>query len=362
LPRSLLLPFLVIAVIPVLTGCDAKSTATSHDKKADGSLHLTADEKAAAQKLKAVRDPVLDEIYAYRKQIRLLYNNRRFDELEKEAADVRAAKSAFDNGSRKLVQFYDSLECSAKEPESMWQLHDQIHRDWIEKFPQSITARVAYAHFFTDYAWQARGHEYADKVTKDGWRLFEERNEAARKILEEAQHLPEKDPCWYRGKFSVALGQSWDETAYDHLVEEAKSFDPTFWGFDMQRANSLLPRWFGHPGEWESYAEDAAARPDGLGAEIYARIVMENWSYYDNVFQDTRIFWAKTREGLTIILQKYPRSFEFKNMAARLAGLAEDREFAQKMFGQLGDTYDVSIWKKPEVFVHCRAWAETGNR
>jgi hypothetical protein len=89
---------------------------------------------------------------------------------------------------------------------------------------------------------------------------------------------------------------------------------------------------------------------------------MENWSYYDNVFQDTRIFWAKTREGLTIILQKYPRSFEFKNMAARLAGLAEDREFAQKMFGQLGDTYDVSIWKKPEVFVHCRTWAETGNR
>jgi len=362
LSRSLLLKCLVMAIIPVLTGCDAKSTATSKGKKADDSPHLTVAQKAAAQNLKPTKDPVCEEIYAYRQQTRTRYNSHRFDELEKEAAEVRAAKSAFDNGSRKLVQFYDSFECSSKEPESMWQLHDKIHREWIEKFPQSITARVAYAGFLTDYAWHARGTGYADSVTKEGWRVFGERIEAARKVLEEAQNLPEKDPCWYMVAFRVALGQSWDETVYAHLAEKATAFDPKFWGFDVQRAYSLLPRWFGHPGEWESYAEDAAARPDGLGAEIYARIVISNWDRYDNVFNDTRIFWPKTRDGLTIILQKYPRSFEFKNLAARLAGLADDREFARKIFDQLGDTYYVPTWKKPEVFVHCRTWAETGNR
>ena len=53
---------------------------------------------------------------------------KKADELEKEAADARATKSAFDNGSRKLAQFHYSFDCSAKEPESMWQLHDQSPR------------------------------------------------------------------------------------------------------------------------------------------------------------------------------------------------------------------------------------------
>jgi hypothetical protein len=160
----------------------------------------------------------------------------------------------------------------------MWQLHDRIHQDWIAQFPTSITARVAYADFLREYAWHARGTGFADKVTEEGWRLFGERLESARKTLAEARELTDKDVFWWEVALGVARGQQLPKNAYDQLLEEGKAFEPKFCGYDIARASSLLPRWYGEPGDWEAYAEQAAERPDGLGAEIYARIVMPSSS------------------------------------------------------------------------------------
>ncbi len=90
-----------------------------------------------------MRDPIEDEIYKFRIDTRQAYNNRRFDELEKIAAPLRASQALFRDGSWKIAQFYQSLECRADEPEDMWQLHEQIHRDWTAAKPESLTARLA---------------------------------------------------------------------------------------------------------------------------------------------------------------------------------------------------------------------------
>jgi len=319
-----------------------------------------AEEKATIAKLKPTKDPILEEIYAFRLKMRGLYNNRRFAELEQAAVEIRRTKPVFDNGSWKIVQFYDSFGCRAEEPESMWQLHDRIHQDWIAQFPTSITARVAYADFFTDYAWHARGSGFADKVTKEGWRLFGERLASASKKLAEARWLTDKDPFWWEVALGVALGQHWPKNEYDQLLEQAKAFEPKFWAYDIARARSLLPRWYGEPGDWEAYAEQAAGRPDGLGAEIYARIVMDLHGYYDNVFRETKASWLKVRQGLSEMRQKYPRSFDLLNQTALLSTLGGDRELAKETFGKLGDSYLPSVWGKPERFVRSRKWAETG--
>jgi len=242
----------------------------------------------------------------------------------------------------------------------MWQLHDRIHQDWIAQFPTSITARIAYADFLREYAWHARGTDFADKVTEEGWRLFGERLESARKALAEARELTEKDSFWWEVALGVARGQQLPKNAYDQLLEEAKAIEPKFWGYDIARASSLLPRWYGEPGDWEAYADQAAARPDGLGAEIYARIVMALSGYYDNVFRETNASWPQVREGLIAMRQKYPRSFELLNHTALLSTLGGDRELAKETFAKLGDSYLPSVWGKPERFVRSRKWAETG--
>ena len=90
-----------------------------------------------------------------------------------------------------------SLRCREDEPESMWQLHDRIHKGWIAAKPDSITARIAHADFLAEYAWHARGSGYANEVSKDGWKLFGERLTAAHEILKQAKPMQPQCPMWW---------------------------------------------------------------------------------------------------------------------------------------------------------------------
>lgn len=338
-----------------------KSTQPAQNSRSESAENIDAREQAAAAKLKPSKDPIWEEIDAFRMEVRRAYNNHSFDELDKRAAELRALKATFGNGSWKIAQFYGSLACNDDEPESMWELHDRIHQEWIAAKPRSITARVAYAEFLIEYAWHARGRGYANTVTQDGWRLFRERMASAHKVTDEARKLQEKDPYWWLVALQVARGEGWPKGKYDALVAEAKAFEPKFWGYDTERAFSLLPRWYGERGEWEAYAENVSLRPDGLGAETYARIAIRLRGFHSNLFRETNASWPRIREGLQQMCQKYPDSIEIVSNAALLASTAEDRAFAKEMFDRLGDNYLPGIWRKPERFVHCRNWAETGK-
>jgi hypothetical protein len=215
--------------------------------------------------------------------------------------------------------------------------------------------------FLASYAWRARGAEYADKVTETGWRLFAERLAAAREVLQEARKLPEKDPFGGWFALRVALGESWPKEEYDQLVEEAVSFEPKFWGYHVTRAYSLLPRWHGEPGDWEAYAEQAAERPDGLRAEIYARIVIRLEASTGTSSQESKVSWPKTARGAgddAAEISGFARGRE-QRCPARFHG-AGSRDGAADV-RQIGDQYLPSVWRKPERFVHCRNWAETGQ-
>src|SRR4051812_22467515 len=61
--------------------------------------NIDADEKTAAANLKPAKDPINEEIYAFRVETRRAYNNRVFDDLDKRAAELRASKETFGNGS-----------------------------------------------------------------------------------------------------------------------------------------------------------------------------------------------------------------------------------------------------------------------
>jgi hypothetical protein len=351
---------MVLACLALMGGCE-KQTAASSSNRGENAENIDADEKQAAAKLRPAKDPVLDEIYAYRLEVRKVYNDRGFDQLEQIAADLRQKKEVFGNGSWKLVQFYQAFDCRDDEPESMWKLHDEIHRAWIEAKPASITANVSYADFLVSHAWHARGSGFADTVTEEGWRLFSQRLEAAKAVLKKGKTLTEKDPYWASVSLRVARGEGWDKKEIDALVEQATAAEPTFWGYDTERAVSLLPRWHGEPGDWEKHAEQAAARPNGLGDELYARIVLGVLGYHGHIFRESKASWPKTKQGLRKLREKYPRSLSLLSDCALLGGMAEDREFAKEMFDALGDAYLPSVWRKPERFVHVKHWAETGK-
>jgi hypothetical protein len=345
-------PLLLVAGI--LCGC---GPAASHGTKEN----IDAAEKAVAARLKPAKDPVGEAIWAAKLKTRQAFNSKRFDDLEAEASALRKGKETYGDGTWKILQFYNALDCADEEPESMWKLHESIYQAWMGAKPQSITARVAYGAFLINYAWQARGSGYANEVTKEGWRLFGERLSSAGKVLIEARSLAEKDPCLWYYALTVARGQGWSPDQFKAVLDEGRAHEPKFWGYDTARAYSLLPRWHGEPGDWEAFAEESAARPDGLGAEVYARIVISLRDYHGHVFRESKASWPKTKEGLQVLLEKYPESLWLLSEATMLATMAEDREMAKRLFERIGDRYLRSTWEEPERFAHFRNWAETGN-
>jgi len=351
--------FVFLALVALgLPACRrATSAAASIIRKIAGENEAPTEIKGPPlPSIEMVRDKPYQEIEAYRLSTRQLYNSSRFDELEALAEKARKTKARFGNGSWEIYQFYGCLECRDDEPESMWQLHDAIHKRWIEAKPDSITARVAHADFFISYAWHARGSDFADSVTRDGWRLFGDRLAEAQKVLSAAKKLDSKCPMWWRVEMTVAVGQGWNRAKFDELFAEARKIEPEFWNYDLARANYLLPRWHGKPGDWEEAAEKEIDRP-GLGVEGYARVVMWQHGYYENVFRETKVSWPKTRDGMDALRRKYPESQEILNLYALFACQAGDRALAQKLFGEIGGRIWPSTWFDKNEFIRYRNWA-----
>ena len=305
----------------------------------------------------AAADAELEGLVAFRNSTRQLYNSRKFAELEALAGKIRSGKERIGTGSWKIFHYYDSLNCREDEPESMWTLHDTIHREWEAAYPESITACVARADFLTTYAWHARSDAYAQEVTDEGWRLFRERLAEARTLLEQSKRLSPPCPGWWLTCQTVALGQNWDRAEYEALFEEAKKLEPEFFAFDLAHAKYLLPKWHGEAGDWEAAAEREIVRPGTAGYEIYARVVTAQAGHYDNIFKESSASWRKTRKGYEELLTRYPESKHLLNDFCRLACYAGDRKLAKELFTRIGEMKVRSAWQKGQ-FDRAKAWAK----
>jgi len=302
----------------------------------------------------------MDELMAFRQRTRSFYNNRAFAKLERLAAKLHKEKSRFRDGDWKIRNFYECMDCRKEEPESMWQLHAEIHKDWEAKFPKSATARIATAEFLVTYAWHARTDAYADKVTEEGMKLFNERLVAAGKKLDEAKALDPSCPMLWYNYQTVALGQGLKPAEYAALFKSAKDSEPEFYPHDLARAKFLLPRWHGELGQWEVAAEAQIPLQGKAGQEIYARVIKEQASYYGNVFSETRVSWEKAKKAFEALRASYPDSSATLNSYCRMACFAGDKQTAKKLFAEIGDTPVTSEWRKGE-FAKAKQWAATGD-
>ena len=302
-------------------------------------------------------DAIFREAQAYRYSTRMAYNARRFDELETLADTARSTRARFGNGSWKLYQFYGAFACADTEPESMWELHKEIHQAWIAAKPNSLTARVALLDFLVEYAWHARGSGYADTITAAGGRLFEARLHEAHRVLDESKALAGKAPDWWSAGMRLALGEGWPRRELEDFYAQGKSAEPNYFNFDTLRSNFLATKWYGQPGDWEAAANEASVDPAGLGLEIYARCVLVQYANYRNIFQETNATWVNTQAGFELMRQRYPDSLEVASAYCRVACLAGDRPTAKRLFDLLGEQAFSNFWFNLENLRRDRAWA-----
>lgn len=365
--RTFPVVFAIAAMFIMHAPCSRAETAAVGSASSESALDkeepfedITDEERVAASILLEADDPAANEVYQFHTPARRAFDQHNFAFLEKLASELRESREMFRDGSWKICEFYRAIEGRDHPGDEGFLADLETHAAWEREFPGSPVQKTAEAILYTSYAWYARGDGYAETVTLEGWRLFHERLQKARSLLGSVQRQ-DRDGQWFSAALTVALGQGWEQEDFNKVLDAAKEFDPTYWTIYTGRAYSLLPRWYGEEGEWEAFAGKVADFPDGLGNETYARILIDMTSYYTNPFKETKASWPRTKNGLQILMEKYPASVEIKNRAAYLATLAGDREMAKALFGELGYAYMQHVWEKPEHFVRARNWAETGE-
>jgi hypothetical protein len=287
--------------------------------------------------------------------------------LERIANDLRKSRAQMADGTWHLLIFYRLLcnEWADKGviPEAAWKKRQQALESWVKSMPTSISARVAMARFYKNYAWSARGMGGSDTVTEEGWRLFADRLNHAKQILDAAKQLDAKCPVWWDTMHYVALGQQWDAAAYDKLFNEAITFDPTFTYFYNNKAQFLLPRWYGNEGDWQKFAAQSADKIGGEAGDIlYARI---GWRIDQRGFEKCLpktpgYSWPRMKKGMAAILKQFQGSKTARNELAFLSYQAKDRACAKPLFEQISTDMDISVWpENGNLFRQARSWALT---
>lgn len=291
-----------------------------------------------------------------------LLKAKKWDELDKTAAQLRATKTEYPSGRWQLTAFYESLraEPNDKGDETLWKKRHALLEEWRKMRPNSFTAKAALALSWLDGAWIARGDGYADTITPEGEKQMESRGAKAHAVLEAAKADFPKCPLFYVATQRLSLLEGWENEASDQLFREGVKHFPTYWELYLQQAVYLMPRWYGEPGQWEKFAAQSCDQIGGVaGEKLYARICWGQYKYgYKKGFwKETKADWKRAKSGYLALLNQFPNSLSVANTFAHQAAFLEDNATATSLFvNVIQGKADPAVWTSINSFNNARLW------
>lgn len=281
----------------------------------------------------------------------------KFVELDRMADQYRREKTRLPGGEWRLRIFYEALD-APRETDQDTRDHIAHLEHWVQQRPDSITARIALATSLHRWAWVARGHTYADKVTPEGWQLFNERMKQSQSVLEAATSVGAMCPQWYSEMMAVGLAQGWDAARMKDIFDRGIQLEPGYQYFYKQYANYLLPKWDGHAGEASAFAKSSADDVGGsAGDSLYFQIATVLIKRGDDSFPVHEMDWDRIQHGYEALSTQYGTSRGTMNHLAYMAYKFKDATVARQQFEAIGDRWSRSVWGGRELFDRARDWA-----
>ena len=276
--------------------------------------------------------------------------------LEGEARKLRTTKERLPGGYWKLRVLYESVENVVGTDSSDEAFMEHIARveKWIAQRPACLMPRILLADAWLSYAWKARGTEYAYKVDRENWALFKERLRRANEVLADAFRLEEKCPELYLKALNAALGNGGDREAFEELFNQGVALEPTYYSLYNAKALYLLPQWYGEPGEWERFAQDAANKVGGEQGDIilfavYTRMMQLQNNNFE-FMQKHQAIAPQLLAGFRAIDKLYGSSPQRLNQACFISFSTNDNKTPAELMKRIGDDSDLSVWHDASTF------------
>ena len=268
---------------------------------------------------------------------------RAYDKLEKAAAEAHSSTSVIDDGQPRLAAIYSGTtgcNCGNQLTEELWKLRGERLKEWRERYPKSVTARVALATYPMQYGWFLRGGGYSNTVSQEAWGRFGSLVEEARNELDHLDAEAKKDPGWFEAMLSVALAQQWPRDRFEALYAQAAREHPDYLPIYFTGANYHAPEWGGSIQDLLKFIEDAAeATRARMGETLYARL---NW-LETAAFDAGRADWKRMRAGFERMMKDFPDPWNVNNYA-RFACMSKDWPTVERLAERIGDQPVAMAW------------------
>jgi hypothetical protein len=298
---------------------------------------------------------------AFEADMRTLLAAGQYARLAQIADSLRTTRARFGDDSYAMVSFLDAFSYNdtpqAQQSEAWLASIGQLEA-WRTAMPESPLPDVALAQTFVNLAWKARGHGNSFTVRDTGWAGFEVALDRARQMLDTAARKRPLGIEWYIARGRVALGLGWPTEESEEIFRGAIACDPTCDEAYWRRADFLLPRWYGAPGEWEAWLDQALATlPPDEADRIYAAVCTEMSICHQNLFRECKVSWPRFQRGLRIQLARHPRSEALAQRFAFNASVASDAGAAVEMFRRTGPRCEIELWRNKRNFASMWVWA-----
>ena len=281
-------------------------------------------------------DPDSQPARVFKIQVRSLFNQENFSQLDEIAEAARSQKQRFLGGGWKLRVFYNAL----REPGSLTATDDVWN---------------ALARAYLGFAWKARGNGPGETVTLESWKVFSERVQKARDTLNDAKSISAANPQWYVEMETIALAQGWDRDTTEKLVGDASDVEPGYFYIYSQYANYLLPKWYGEPGDSEDFLKSAADRIGGAEGDFIYFQIARNLNCCRPKAQMPNLSWDRVKQGFAALERLHGSTNDQVNAFAFMAVRQGDSETAQQLFARIGDNWDEDVWGSKDKFERSKA-------
>lgn len=226
---------------------------------------------------------------------------------------------------------------------------------------------------YKDWAWEARGGDYAGQVTEEGWRLFRERLVKAQEFAERGYAADPWDSRFAEVMIPVCMGKGGDRAEMEKWFERAMRADPESYAACDAKLYYLYPRWHGSAEEMLAFGRECVSQGTAR-SRIPSILVMA----HEEVRSSTRATEAYFRDP--VVWRDLESAFKKLLTDAQGARRADTRRYRGQYFmyavlaerwplvKELGDAYGTEVDPAPaggiELYTYYRKKAarEVANR
>lgn len=279
-----------------------------------------------------------------------LLQKRQYDRIEERLSTLIREKRKTPGGASAVILEFDALT-GLPGPEKSSEYWVRQFRDWVSQRPQSPVAATALGLVLQNYAWEARGHGWANTVLDERGRLFAERLLEARAVLEKACDLDPANPAGPNGMINAVKALGLGREELERQFQRAMKADDTLVEPPIAKMVALLPKWGGTAAEALAFSRAAAAAaPAGSPVPLVLSSVhreldrdLQN-TRHDKGYYRTPEIWQELKPAYERHLAVFPEAIITRNWYAWTAWRAGDFATAQQELDQIGDDWDPNIW------------------